>query len=800
MSSWNNRYPKKIVNRPFEPILPVKEIPPIAPQIIVKPELIPNIQITKEEPKKEIASSILTVIQPINILFISNIQSGGTKKYIDDIISNFESKNVVFHKITSKKDLFSITTQYNITNRDIIFFQHLINTDLEIKDIIYFKQEHNCKLIYVLHDFYLLKDDYQHYNPKLHSLYLEQVKPLEAHQELFNYFDEVVAPSNFVLREHNKVYKLKNAVVSEHIDYLSRRVTHYIPEIKNNTINIAVPHEFSEYKGKEYYLELIESTIQFIYQECEYNLIYHIFPKKYDPIISKLSSNENVVIHPEYTENELYKIFQENNIHLLTYLNKWGETYCYSLTKGINSGLPILYNNIGALKERLNPLNDFYFPVEIRAPNKTVQFDDIQSQLVAALKFIINKIDAKREPQLNNYLHIPQYYYNLFNIPFFNQLATKQLNNSTKLKSVHTIVQPYAIYFPQFHEIEENNLTYYKGFTDLVNLESLIHSPDKNKYSFKTPLKGLLGFYDLQFDNITNTQVELAKTYGIKGFAIYYYWFSKNTVTGKRHIMKDVVDKFFKDPLENFDIFFIFANESWSNNPAFTSSNNNNIIKTEYTVDNIFAICINLIPYFKHSNYKKINNKPVLLLHQPWELSRKQLKLFKSILDVVCIDNDFDGAHLIINSMNDIQEEFDHYSHHPIYKHRIDSIIWKDNHTVINYQDYVENYIDNNQKELKSIVRGCFPHFNNYVRLFYNNMKDNIHTSTENNSDELFRKFIRKQLRYYKNKSKSDTSEVGKIFLLNSWNEWGEQMAFEPSNEDGFKYLDILYNELISLL
>jgi hypothetical protein len=150
--------------------------------------------------------------------------------------------------------------------------------------------------------------------------------------------------------------------------------------------------------------------------------------------------------------------------------------------------------------------------------------------------------------------------------------------------------------------------------------------------------------------------------------------------------------------------------------------------------------------------------------------------------------------------MNDIQEEFDHYSHHPIYKHRIDSIIWKDNHTVINYQDYVENYIDNNQKELKSIVRGCFPHFNNYVRLFYNNMKDNIHTSTENNSDELFRKFIRKQLRYYKNKSKSDTSEVGKIFLLNSWNEWGEQMAFEPSNEDGFKYLDILYNELISLL
>ncbi len=79
-------------------------------------------------------------------------------------------------------------------------------------------------------------------------------------------------------------------------------------------------------------------------------------------------------------------------------------------------------------------------------------------------------------------------------------------------------------------------------------------------------------------------------------------------------------------------------------------------------------------------------------------------------------------------------------------------------------------------------------------------MRENIHTSTENNSDSPFRQVIQKQLRYYKNKSKTDTSELNKIFLLNSWNEWGEQMAFEPSNENGFKYLDIFLNELISIV
>jgi hypothetical protein len=34
--------------------------------------------------------------------------------------------------------------------------------------------------------------------------------------------------------------------------------------------------------------------------------------------------------------------------------------------------------------------------------------------------------------------------------------------------------------------------------------------------------------------------------------------------------------------------------------------------------------------------------------------------------------------------------------------------------------------------------------------------------------------------------------EIDKILLINSWNEWGEQMAIEPSNEEGTYYLDLL--------
>ena len=40
-----------------------------------------------------------------------------------------------------------------------------------------------------------------------------------------------------------------------------------------------------------------------------------------------------------------------------------GETYCYLLTKILNSGLPLLFNNFGALKERVPHDTEHYFKV-----------------------------------------------------------------------------------------------------------------------------------------------------------------------------------------------------------------------------------------------------------------------------------------------------------------------------------------------------------------------------------------------------------------------------------------------------
>ena len=43
---------------------------------------------------------------------------------------------------------------------------------------------------------------------------------------------------------------------------------------------------------------------------------------------------------------------------------------------------------------------------------------------------------------------------------------------------------------------------------------------------------------------------------------------------------------------------------------------------------------------------------------------------------------------------------------------------------------------------------------------------------------------------------KQEEESIDNILLINAWNEWGEKMAFEPSEEYGYYYLNLLYDYL----
>lgn len=344
-------------------------------------------------------------IKPIKtVYYVSNVSEGGAKKYVLDLINNFESPYMNFVQIKDTKDLKKYEEQYK--KDDILLFQYLFYSDLSFRDILEIKKRHDLKLVIPIHDFYFLENTPANFidstnNP--HSNYLESNGILPEVFDLLKAADVIIFPSLFVKNIFDSVFVFKNAVLSRHIDY---KISDFlaVPKV-DKTINIGIINNITTYKGADYYLSLFSNK-----EYRGYKIKYHIFGTEKIEL-------PNVIFHGGYKEGEIFSLLKKNNIHGLVFLNKWGETYSYSLTKGINSGLPILYSNIGAYIERLQN-NEKYFPI--------YDNNNIKSDLEKMLDLIIKKQGSSSEEIIvNQEKDVPSLYKDLFSVGNLNHINKK---------------------------------------------------------------------------------------------------------------------------------------------------------------------------------------------------------------------------------------------------------------------------------------------------------------------------------------------------------------------------------------
>jgi hypothetical protein len=157
----------------------------------------------------------------------------------------------------------------------------------------------------------------------------------------------------------------------------------------------------------------------------------------------------------------------------------------------------------------------------------------------------------------------------------------------------------------------------------------------------------------------------------------------------------------------------------------------------------------------------------------------------------VCLENNFDGIHFIVNSINGNYKNYINRSHHFNYKNCESSYYDTNvNHTFLDYKKYIQNDIKDskNENEIQTLVFD----FDNRARL-YKPDKLNKSTICINNSEIEKIIFMKKIFnKYIKNKK----SDIENILIINAWNEWGEKMSIEPSQEYGFYYLN-LFNKIL---
>jgi hypothetical protein len=350
-------------------------------------------------------------------------------------------------------------------------------------------------------------------------------------------------------------------------------------------------------------------------------------------------------------------------------------------------------------------------------------------------------------------------------------------------------MKKYAYYLPQFHSIPENDLWWGKNFTEWTNVKKA-KPLFKNHLQPKIPLNDY--YYDLSNIETLKWQANLADKYTIDGMIFYHYYF-----TGRK-ILEKPAELLLKNKEIPMNFFFCWANHDWNRS---WQGNKEILIKQTYGEkidwEKHFQY---LLPFFKDSRYQKENNRPLFMVFS--SNFDKKNELF-NYLNQRCIDNGFDGMCLFERSnsydIKDIKNQFDNvskatnylYIREPelsgtLYLKSIRNIIiyiktkLKQRYPKVEFKKLISydgnelfKYMTKNKLN-SNVARGLFFEWDNTPR---HGKRGYIITPP---SKERFIDYM------------NSIKDISYLFI-NAWNEWGEGMMLEPSEENSFKYLEWLY-------
>ena len=257
---------------------------------------------------------------------------------------------------------FYILVNYNI---DIIEMDHMMFHTFDLPEL---AKSLKIPIILALHDFYLVcptyffLDENNEYcggycgdkprncsqRVKWFDLPVNIVEWKEEWKEyvyelLFKKCDAIITATPFtknMFLEHYPQLKNEDITIIEHGRDLIKYDNFNTPPNPYQKIKILIPGTISIHKGSEFIKKLIKVDTK---NRLEFHFIGYV-----DEELQQLG-----FYHGKYTREDFAKFVSKVKPSFIGIFSIWAETYSYTLTESLSTGVPVLASDIGALKYRI---------------------------------------------------------------------------------------------------------------------------------------------------------------------------------------------------------------------------------------------------------------------------------------------------------------------------------------------------------------------------------------------------------------------------------------------------------------
>ena len=192
-----------------------------------------------------------------------------------------------------------------------------------------------------------------------------------------------------------------------------------------------------------------------------------------------------------------------------------------------------------------------------------------------------------------------------------NHYNVSEFEQNIDFSNYTTDIKTIALYSPRFQNISER----FRGLKIVLNEWKNINITTlTSNVSYHYPRspgdeEEYLGYYDTRYEPMVKKQVNLAKSHGIYGFGIYYYWFS-----GKK-FLDETIDLFLESKKIKFPFFLIWRNEDYKR--RFLGFENDVFLIQNYDINDTSNFVKDIKKYLISPRYITIKNKPVVGIYDP---------------------------------------------------------------------------------------------------------------------------------------------------------------------------------------